>query len=268
MMSRLRVYEVAREIGMDNKALVALLQASGATEVHNHMSAVGPDVVERLRRHLEKQKRPAHTESHLRPTVVRRSRKKELPPDPVDLGPVIAITRDMAALLSLTPLTGEEEAPGLRFRIEITPALDGLRAIDVHFRRTKPEWEGAAPEAELSPMFRAIAFGACHLLSAPNDGPAKAKREPNPLGNRDAHMREVIEIKIKTRITAAQHQAVSDVISGRRGYSNVLKESVAVRAHWARYHTGPGGVEIKRLWRQAHRRGGEGAKERTYKLKS
>lgn len=268
-MNKLRVYEVARDIGMENKALVELLRAAGAN-VHNHMSAIDSEAVDRVKRHLEKVNGPRHTERRIRPTVVRRTAKRELPPEPVDMGPVISITRDMAALLSLTPLTGDEYAhvPGLRFRVEISPPLDGLRAIDVHFRRTKPEWSGAPPEAELSPMFRAIAFGASHLLSAPNDAPGKPRREPNPLGKRDAHMREVIEIKIKTRITAAQNRAVSDVISGRRGYSNVLKESVAVRAHWARYHTGPGGVEVKRLWRQAHRRGGDGSKDRTYKLKS
>jgi translation initiation factor IF-2 len=55
MTAKLRVYEVARDLGMDQKQLVALLQSSGVPDVRNHMSAIGADVVERIRRQLEKQ---------------------------------------------------------------------------------------------------------------------------------------------------------------------------------------------------------------------
>ena len=48
-MSKVRVYEVARELGMKNKELVALFQSLGFSEVRNHMSAVETDVVERSR---------------------------------------------------------------------------------------------------------------------------------------------------------------------------------------------------------------------------
>ncbi|HEY4159958.1 MAG TPA: translation initiation factor IF-2 [Polyangiaceae bacterium] len=71
-MSKLRVYEVARDLGLDNKALVALLQSVGAPDVRNHMSAVAPEVIERVRRHLEKQKQPTVVEERIRPTVVKR----------------------------------------------------------------------------------------------------------------------------------------------------------------------------------------------------
>ncbi len=54
-MSKLRVYMVAKELGIDNKSLVALFQSLGATEVRNHMSAVLPEQVDRVRRHLSKQ---------------------------------------------------------------------------------------------------------------------------------------------------------------------------------------------------------------------
>ena len=51
MSIKLRVYEVARDLGLDNKALVALLQSVGVPDVRNHMSAVPPEVVERVKRH-------------------------------------------------------------------------------------------------------------------------------------------------------------------------------------------------------------------------
>ena len=54
-MSKLRVYMVAKDLGMDNKSLVALFQSLGVADVRNHLSAVGPEQVERVKRHLAKQ---------------------------------------------------------------------------------------------------------------------------------------------------------------------------------------------------------------------
>jgi translation initiation factor IF-2 len=71
-MTKMRVYEVARDLGMENKALVALFQSIGVTDVRNHMSVVGPEQVERVKRHLEKQSAPKTVEERIRPTVVKR----------------------------------------------------------------------------------------------------------------------------------------------------------------------------------------------------
>ncbi len=72
MTIKMRVYEVARDLGMDNKALVALLQSVGVTDAKNHMSAIAPEAIERVKRHLEKQKTPSVVEERIRPTVVKR----------------------------------------------------------------------------------------------------------------------------------------------------------------------------------------------------
>ncbi|MFO7179663.1 MAG: translation initiation factor IF-2, partial [Pseudomonadota bacterium] len=72
MTTKQRVYEVARDLGMDNKALVALLQSVGVTEAKNHMSAIAPEHIDRVKRHLEKQKSPSVVEERIRPTVVKR----------------------------------------------------------------------------------------------------------------------------------------------------------------------------------------------------
>src|SRR5258708_14968600 len=55
-MSKVRVYEVAKQLNLDPKAVVGLFQAIGINEVRNHMSSVEPEAVERVKRHLEKQK--------------------------------------------------------------------------------------------------------------------------------------------------------------------------------------------------------------------
>ena len=71
-MSKMRVYEVARDLAMDNKALVALFQSVGVTDVRNHMSAVLPEQIDRVKRHLERQSGQKASEERIRPTVVKR----------------------------------------------------------------------------------------------------------------------------------------------------------------------------------------------------
>src|SRR5436190_20708337 len=55
-MSKVRVYEVAKQLNLDPKQVVALFQAVGINDVRNHMSSVEPEAVERVKRHLEKQR--------------------------------------------------------------------------------------------------------------------------------------------------------------------------------------------------------------------
>ena len=71
-MSKVRIYEVAKKLGMEQKALVALVRSMGFADVRNHMSSVDAELVERDRRHLEKQKSPSIVEERIRPTVVKR----------------------------------------------------------------------------------------------------------------------------------------------------------------------------------------------------
>src|SRR5688572_19651031 len=72
-MSKVRVYELAKQYNMDQKSLVALFQSSGISDVRNHMSAVEAEVAERIvKRHLERQKSPVVEEERIRPTVVKR----------------------------------------------------------------------------------------------------------------------------------------------------------------------------------------------------
>src|SRR5580704_18592169 len=55
-MSKVRVYEVAKQLNLDPKQVVALFQQVGVNDVRNHMSSVEPEQVERIKRHLEKAK--------------------------------------------------------------------------------------------------------------------------------------------------------------------------------------------------------------------
>jgi translation initiation factor IF-2 len=86
----LRVYEVARDLGLENRAVVALLQSIGITEVRNHMSVVAPEAVERIKRHLEKGTSQKVVEERIHATVVkRRAVPKPAAPKPVEPEPRI-----------------------------------------------------------------------------------------------------------------------------------------------------------------------------------
>src|SRR3974390_532736 len=56
MSTKVRVYEVAKQLNLDPKKVVGLFQAIGVADVRNHMSSVEPEAAERVKRHLEKQR--------------------------------------------------------------------------------------------------------------------------------------------------------------------------------------------------------------------
>ncbi|WP_437522767.1 translation initiation factor IF-2 [Sorangium sp. So ce726] len=128
-MSKVRVYEVAKQLNMDQKTLVALFQSMGIGDVRNHMSAVESDVVERVKRHLERQKSPEVVEERIRPTVVKRRARPGAEPEPSSPGrgpdleapvraaPEPAPSRPAAESAPASPLperAAQEEAPPRR----------------------------------------------------------------------------------------------------------------------------------------------------------
>jgi translation initiation factor IF-2 len=72
MSAKVRVYEVAKELNLDPKQVVGLFQAIGVPDVRNHLSSVEPEAVERVKRHLEKQRTHDVVEEKIRPGVVKR----------------------------------------------------------------------------------------------------------------------------------------------------------------------------------------------------
>ncbi len=67
MSGKVRVYEVAKQLNLDPKQVVGLFQAIGVVDVRNHMSSVEPEAVERIKRHLEKQRTHDVVEERVRP---------------------------------------------------------------------------------------------------------------------------------------------------------------------------------------------------------
>jgi translation initiation factor IF-2 len=105
-MSNVRVYEVARDLGLDNKAVVALFQSIGVSEVRNHMSAVAPEAVERVKRYLEKQTLQRSVEERVRADgrVVKRRAVAPKPVPAAEPKPAAAPAARSAPMASPAPV--------------------------------------------------------------------------------------------------------------------------------------------------------------------
>jgi translation initiation factor IF-2 len=156
MTAKLRVYEVARDLGLDHKTLVSMLQSSGVPDVRNHMSAIGADVVDRIRRQLEKQKSPSVVEERIRPTVVKR-RAAVRPGEPgAPSSPNAAPTPPVQASAPVT---------------QVAPTV---------VKRVKPPSAEAPPAPAPAPTPAQAAPPPPAPVAAPAAAPAPAKAAPPP----------------------------------------------------------------------------------------
>jgi translation initiation factor IF-2 len=153
MTIKLRVYEVARDLGMDNKSLVSLLQSVGVPDVRNHMSAIGPEVVDRVKRHLEKAKSPSTVEERIRPTVVKRR---------AAAGSSGARTEASSPMASAGPLESVREEASAPSHPRVAPPVEA---------KSRPAAAPAPAPREASPI----------LISPPTPAPAPAPSAPQAM---------------------------------------------------------------------------------------
>src|SRR5882757_8305271 len=109
---RLRVYEMAKELGIANRDLVSKIRALGI-EVANHMSHIEAADVDRIRRSLDRERQESLVEERLSDTVIRR-RSKSAPPLPPKPAAASASAPAAPATSSSTPI--------VRQRIVVEPA--------------------------------------------------------------------------------------------------------------------------------------------------
>lgn len=79
-MTKVRVYEVARELGLENRDLMQRMATLGI-QVRNHMSALESGEADRLRHALSKKSDARVVEERIRPTVVRRRASAKRAPE-------------------------------------------------------------------------------------------------------------------------------------------------------------------------------------------
>jgi translation initiation factor IF-2 len=108
---KVRVYEVAKEVGLPNKALVAKVRGLGI-DVKNHMSSIDLDDVQRVKRALEKERVENREEKRISATVIRRRSRggaaPSAPPPAAPVSPEVAAPAHPASELSATPETVEQ----------------------------------------------------------------------------------------------------------------------------------------------------------------
>src|SRR5437016_1759972 len=114
-MEKVRVYEVAKEVGVGNKELVAKIRALGI-EVANHMSSLDVEDVQRIKRALDKERQSNLVEERIQPGLTRRrSRGAEGPvrprPATVAQTPSGGAPLSASASLQTQPEPTEEAAP-------------------------------------------------------------------------------------------------------------------------------------------------------------
>ncbi|MBM4376509.1 MAG: translation initiation factor IF-2 [Deltaproteobacteria bacterium] len=109
-MNKVRVYEVARDLGLTNKDVVALFQSLGFSEVKNHMSAVEPEAVERVKRKLERKGEDDKkvVEQRMGAGVIKRRAKQE-PAKGADAAEAVDAPRASSAGVAAPP--AEPEPP-------------------------------------------------------------------------------------------------------------------------------------------------------------
>jgi len=156
MTTKLRVYEVARDLGMEPKSLVALLQSVGAPDVRNHMSAIGPEMVDRVKRHLDKAKSPSTVEERIRPTVVKRRAAAG------STGARSEASSPVAASAPLTDVHREEASSPSASRMPVAPPVEV---------KSRPAAAPAPVPAEPSPI----------LISPPAPAPVVAPPPAAPV---------------------------------------------------------------------------------------
>jgi translation initiation factor IF-2 len=130
MSGKVRVYEVAKQLNLDPKQVVGLFQAIGVPDVRNHMSSVEPEAVERVKRHLEKQRTHDVVEERIRSDgrVIKRR----------------AVAKSGVASSSDARLAGVPEAAPSSTALPPPSAAPSVRALDANVRDRSVD-EVAAP---------------------------------------------------------------------------------------------------------------------------
>ncbi|MGE5183298.1 MAG: translation initiation factor IF-2 [Acidobacteriota bacterium] len=120
----MRVYEIAKEVGIPNKDLIAKIRALGL-EVNNHMSSLDADDVARIKRSLEKEKAsvaaPAQTQRLSTGAVLRRRSSGDKTAEGGDTTSEKAPVRPVERHVATPAPAPVAPAPVVRRRVEAAP---------------------------------------------------------------------------------------------------------------------------------------------------
>jgi translation initiation factor IF-2 len=152
-MAKIRVYQLAKELGMENAELVDKLRALNV-DVKNHMSTLSDADVERIRLEVSQAREVKVDEVRIKPGIIRRRKKAAEAPEPVE-----AVEEAALRKVAGEPAPEAEEAP------EAAPGA------------VWPEGE-AAPEAPAGePEDRGVIASPGEAMPEVAEGPAEVPAE-------------------------------------------------------------------------------------------
>ncbi|MDH5673910.1 MAG: translation initiation factor IF-2 [Myxococcales bacterium] len=166
-MTKTRVYEVARELGLENRELLTKLASLGI-QVRNHMSSIDPADADRVKRALDKEKQQNVVEERIRPTVVRRRVRRKEPeaaPAAAEVAPKPAVA---AAPRAVVPVAADRPRPA---PAAARPVPKPAATVEPVGAPAKPAAVAAAPKPE-APAAAPAPAAAEAATSAPAAAPA------------------------------------------------------------------------------------------------
>ena len=170
-MSKVRVYEVARELGVANRELIQRIAALGI-QVRNHMSVLETAEVERVKRALQKDRERDTVETQIRPTVTRRRVRRKKNDEEVETPAAAAAEVDDAPAVAPVRRRAPEPTPEPRAaEVKPAPAPEPVKA------EAKPEPVKAEAKPEPTPEPEPAKAEA---KPEPEPEPAKAEAKPEP----------------------------------------------------------------------------------------
>jgi translation initiation factor IF-2 len=134
-MNKTRVHELAQKLGIDNKELIARLQAVGV-EVSSHMSVISDDDIKKLSPAAPTVKDAAQEEVRVKPTVIRRRPKAVAEPEELPV--------EVTAEVTIAPVVAEPDLDTAT--PAVTKKVSSVASKDAEEAPVAPE--GSAPAVE------------------------------------------------------------------------------------------------------------------------
>ena len=183
---RVRLYEVAKEVGLPNKELLAKVRSMGI-EVKNHMSSMDLDDVQRIKRAIEKERVENREVKRISATVIRRRSKTVAPPAPT---PVVARPAEPVRPISPPPVEDDRDAdedddamvPPEWREVDQQPAPDEPAAQAAPAVDEQPDVDEEPPAATEPPVAEPVAQAAEAVVATPEpatEGVAPAEAKPS-----------------------------------------------------------------------------------------
>jgi translation initiation factor IF-2 len=195
-MAKIRIYELAKDLRMDNKDLVRQLIEMGY-DVRNHMSTLTSDEALEVREKISHSRSEVVEEKRVKPTVIRRRRKRveaaeeaEVPAEAEAAEEPAEAAAEAAEAVSEAAEAAEAAVEAVAETVEPTPEAEEAPAQEA--QPEAPDAEAAPPEAEaetVEPAPEAEEAPAAPLEAAPQEAETAleaAESQTEDLGREEA----------------------------------------------------------------------------------